>query len=173
MTTPNPTASQQIYPINPPKEVPGYVVESVQSQCNSALTHGLENPSATIRHIKDQKIQTELWALRECIAGNKSSNDPWVSWGYHTVSQAWQDAERLALFREALGRDDISHVTNGHSVSRDAYHIYRRDMSSPSGCILVTSISKNLPGVSIVMKGHLTCAGGERGEMAARAMMRG
>lgn len=161
------------YPINPPAGIPEYVISSVQAQCNQALGRAFGDTSDMIRNIKDQKIQQELWALREHLAGRMKSDDPWLTWGHRTVSQAWQNAETLAYFRESLSRDDFSHVTSGHSVSPNSYHAYRIDRESPSGCVLVASASKSLPGISEVMNGHIACAGGERGEMACRAMMRG
>lgn len=161
------------YPINPPEEIPSYVTSSVQAQCDQALANAFGNTSKMVRNIKDQKISEELYGLYRCVAGDISRTDPWVSWGRRTVSQAWRDAETLAHFRESLVREDFSHVTSGHPVSLSAYHVYRRDNSSPSGCVLIASAGKDLPGIAEVMKERRTCAGGERGEMASRAMMRG
>jgi hypothetical protein len=89
------------------------------------------------------------------------------------VTEAKRNCAQLAHFRDALARDDISHVTSGHPVSPNVYHVYVRDLKSPSGCHLIASAAHDLPGAEEVLRasGRHTCQGAQRGEMAARRAM--
>lgn len=72
------------------------------------------------------------------------------------------EAETLVAFRAALAAPDFSHVTQGHPVDRDAFHVYRHDPASPTGCSHVMSISRDLPGAQEALAGHSTRIGGAR-----------
>ena len=122
----------------------------------------------------DQAIYTELTALRSHLDGtNNGTHEAWIKWGYRIIVLAWKDAEAVASVRDALAAEDFSHMTSGHPVSPNCYHVYRRDAKSPSQCVLVASCGKGTPGIDQVIKGHSACVGGERGETSIRRSMRG
>lgn len=163
-----------IYPVsNVPAGAPSYVVDSVKAQCNSALNQALTVKAEYIVGARNRAQCDELESLRRKLDGVKTHTDPfWFSWGFRTVTKAWEDAAQLALFREALARKDISHVTSGHPSfpGRYNYMVYVVNHSSPSGCHLLQSAAHDLPGVDIVLQasGRRTCQGGQRGDMANR-----
>lgn len=170
------------YPLNMPTGCPSYVARSVQEQCTGAVRRALEGHSAEqLRNEFVRAISDEARTMRAAIDGmlaNGIGEDHrgwWIRWGYRTVTEARSNAWRLAEFRDALARDDLSHVTSGHSVSPHTYHVYRRDQGSPSGCLLVASAGHDLPGVDIVLarSGRHTVQGAQRGEMANRRALRG
>ena len=176
-----------VYPIAPPPEAPSYVVESVQKQCNAALRSALRGDKLEYIEAEAAKAaRSESHTLRQALDslllgkdgrsnGVRVAQDWWLRWGYRTVVQALEDATQLARFRDALARADFSHVTSGHSVSPSSYHVYATDPASPSGCHHVASAPHKLPGAEHVLaeSEHGTCHGGQRGEMASRAAMRG
>lgn len=180
----NVTASEitsETYPLqNVPASAPYYVVDSVRAQCNSALIQGLTVKADFVVGTRDQKYRDELYSMRTAYDRAARGEQPlslpdWYLWGFRTVTKAWEDAAQLARFREALAREDISHVTSGHPCSPHSYGIYVVDSASPSGCHLLWSAAHDLPGVDIVLRasGRHTCQGGQRGEMAARRAMTG
>jgi hypothetical protein len=177
-----------VYPIAPPPEAPSYVVESVQNQCNSALRSALRGDKLEYIEAEAAKqARSEAHVLRQALDslllggdnsgpnGVRVAQDWWLRWGYRTVVRALEDAAQLARFRDALARGDFSHVTSGHSVSPNSYHVYAADPASPSGCHHVASAPHTLPGAEQVLaeSKHGTCQGAQRGEMAVRAAMRG
>ena len=171
------------YPITVPAGCPSYVSNSVQARCDQALGQGLgsvHSPLACVEAQYRQHIEEEVHMLRRAVDGEKPNGVPvaedwWLRWGMRTVAKAWSDSAQLAAFREALTSPDYSHMTTGHPVSPDSYHVYRRDPSSPTGCQHVASAGHDLPGVEEVLQasGRSSCQGAQRGEMAIRRAMRG
>ena len=167
---------EAVYPIVPPADCPDYVVRSVQDQCNHPLRRALGGAElAELELGLRLKLRDELETMRAAFDGRATSTAIWLKWGLRTVTRAHEDAIMLVKFREALARDDFSHVTSGHSVNPNTYHVYRRDSSSPSGCFLVASAGHDLPYVDTILAAskHRTCQGAQRGEMANRRAMGG
>jgi len=48
----------------------------------------------------------------------------------------------LALFTDLLKASDVSHITAGHPVSKNSFHVYRRVANSPTNCQLAFSFPK-------------------------------
>lgn len=168
------------YPITIPAGCPSYVSDSVQTQCSGIFNRALAGESAaSLNKAVSAKHREELFVLRRHLDAEPVIPDGpagwWLKWGYRTVTKAWEDAAELAAFREALANPNVSHVTDGHTVSPNYYHVYGRDPSSPSGCYLIGSAAHDLPGVAEVLEasGRRTCQGAQRGEMAARRAMMG
>ncbi len=169
-------------PIQIPSGCPSYVWRSVQQQSDGALQRAIDGSTAAkwLESEAQQALSNEADQLRRAFDGEKPNGVPvdqdwWLKWGYRTLTRAKRDAARLAHFREALTRKDISHVTSGHPCSPNVYHVYAIDPKSPSGCHLVESASHDLPGVEEVLaaSGRRTCQGAQRGEQANRRAMTG
>ena len=161
--------AQASYPIHAPAGAPSYVVGSVQQACDRALREALTGVSLEgIARAARTRAEEELETCRRALDGKNPSGLPyeedwWLRWGYRTITRAWRDAEQLARFRDALARADVSHVTSGHPVMPNSYHVYAVDRTSPSGCLLIVSADHDLPGISSVLGGRSTAQGGARG----------
>jgi hypothetical protein len=155
------------YPITKPDGCPSNVTRSVQEQCDAALRDALAGTRT--EHLDSaarNAARDELYCLRRIVDGLPTYSDTWwIKWGFRTVTKAKEDAAHLAEFRDALAREDVSHVTHGHPVDPHTYNVYARDPKSPSGCHLIASASHYLPGVDQVLaaSGRQTYAGGQRG----------
>lgn len=83
-----------------------------------------------------------------------------------------EEDELAQLFADLLAAPDFSHVTSGHPVSPDRYHVYQRDADSPTKCLHAYSFRKNERHAAILRAaGRGTCSGGQRGEAATRAAL--
>ena len=68
------------------------------------------------------------------------------------------------IFANLLAAEDFHHVTSGHPVSPDRFHVYQRDDSSPTGCRLAASFDKKTPFREVLgLAGKAVCAGGQMG----------
>jgi hypothetical protein len=187
MTTETTTETIVACPLTPPAGCPSYVTKSVQQHCDQALNAALRGEKYEyIVAQRDQRRESELRTTREVVNavaagkvvqpnGVPLEQDWWLRWGYQTVTRAWEDAAQLARFRDALAAPDFSHVTHGHTVNPNSYHVYRVDRRSPSGCMLVASAAHELPGAAIVLaaSGKHATQGACRGDSAARRAMTG
>jgi len=163
-----------VYPITPPEGCPSYVVDSVQKHCNYAFNQAFNGVSTNLLdRAYAQAMSNELQAMRSAYDEKTTTSEWWLKWGHRTVTRAFDDAASLGHFRDALANPDVSHVTSGHPCSPNVYHVYVRDPKSPSGCHLIGSACRDLPGVEIILAGRRTCQGGQRWEMANRAALRG
>lgn len=112
-----------------------------------------ESLAKQIEHIRGKHVtqssaeitKTAFSELYNVVIGGadpRNSTDFWRQEGYPAIARAFATEIGLAKFREALASPDYAYVTNGHSVSPNSYHIYRRDTSSPTGRLHAAPASK-------------------------------
>lgn len=90
----------------------------------------------------------------------------------------WRALEKELHYREfedALTAEDFSHVSHRSWCGRNQLHVYRRDVDSPTQCLLRTSGDGDDPRIQAIMRrrGKHSVLGGQRGEMACRRALRG
>lgn len=71
--------------------------------------------------------------------------------------------EVLERFREALDSPDLSHVTAGHPVSPNFFHVYHRDPASPTGVRFVCSAPRADARARELVQGKYLTLGGRSG----------
>ena len=72
------------------------------------------------------------------------------------------DEFRAGIFADLLAAEDFHHLTSGHPVSPDRFHVYRREATSPTGCRLAASFEKGTPFRKVLARaGKAICAGGQ------------
>jgi hypothetical protein len=86
--------------------------------------------------------------------------------------EAVPDEDELAqLFADLLAASDFSHVTGGHPVSPNCFHVYHR-ADTPTNCLHAYSFKKSARNREVLRaSGRTASAGGTRGEAATRASL--
>lgn len=121
-------------------ERPSYAVQEMESQL--AYIRGQHRTRSAADLLKDWqgRQREELRCMRDRYdLGDKGgvSGEFWYAEGWRTLTDAAEREYHLARFKEALA--DCAYVRRGHSVSRDSWHVYKSDPSSPTSVMHAVS----------------------------------